>query len=43
MVVEYEDGDNDSQTIDPDLNLFMRCKKNKKLLKADILREHDRN
>ena len=44
IIVEYDDcGDNDSQTIDPDLNLFMRCKKNKKMLKADILREHDRN
>jgi hypothetical protein len=43
IIVEYEDGGDDSTTIDPDLNLFMRNKKNKKMLKADILREHDRN
>lgn len=42
-IVEYEEGGNESQTIDPELNLFMRNKKNKKMLKADILREHDRN
>ena len=42
-IVEYDDGADDNQTIDPDLNLFMRNKKNKKMLKADILREHDRN
>ena len=43
IIVEYEDGGDESTTIDPDLNLFMRNKKNKKMLKADILREHDRN
>ena len=43
FIVEYDDGADDSQTIDPDLNLFMRNKKTKKMLKADILREHDRN
>ena len=43
IIVEYDDGGDESTTIDPDLNLFMRNKKNKKMLKADILREHDRN
>jgi hypothetical protein len=44
IIVEYDDGaTDDSQTLDPEFNIFMRNKKNKKVLKADILREHDRN